>query len=133
MPRLYLGLIMAGTPNCIEERATLACLGVSRNLILRLEPPQRFYFRTGLLAGETCLRFLRITMVTLFTALLLIGIFAAVFCHVQGSSAFTRMVISRSDADSDAYEAEWKRWRQLQFHVSLGIVVFVCGLAQLLK
>ena len=72
-------------------------------------------------------------MVPLFTALLLIGIFSVVFCHVQGSSAFSRMVIARRDADSDAYEAEWKRWRQLQLHVSLGLVVLICALSQILK
>ena len=71
-------------------------------------------------------------MVTLFIALLLIGIFAAVFCHLHGSTAFSRMVIARSEADCEAHEAEWKRWRQLQFHISLAIVVLVCGLAQFL-
>lgn len=72
-------------------------------------------------------------MVTLFTALLLIGIFGAAYCQVQGSTAFTRMVIARNDDECDSHEAEWKHWRQLQFHISLAIVVFVCALAQLLK
>ena len=72
-------------------------------------------------------------VVPLFTALLLIGIFAAAYCQVQGSSAFSRMVIARTDADSDEHEAEWKRWRQLQYHISLGLVVLVCSLAQILK
>jgi len=72
-------------------------------------------------------------MVPVFTALLLIGIFAAVYCQVQGSSAFSRMVVARTEADSDEREAEWKHWRQLQYHISLGLVVLICGLTQILK
>jgi len=69
-------------------------------------------------------------MVPVFTALLLIGIFAAVYCQVQGSSAFSRMVVARTEAER---EAEWKHWRQLQYHISLGLVVLICGLTQILK
>jgi len=71
-------------------------------------------------------------MAVFLTALLLVGFFLAALCHQQGCSAFNRMVLSRTDADSHECEAQWKHWRQLQFHISLGLVVLVCGLCQIL-
>ncbi|MFT3780695.1 MAG: hypothetical protein QM790_01680 [Nibricoccus sp.] len=71
-------------------------------------------------------------MAAFFTALLMLGVFLAALCHRQGNSAFLHMVVARTDADSHAFEAEWKKWRQLQFHISLGLVALVCGLTQLL-
>jgi hypothetical protein len=72
-------------------------------------------------------------MPAFFLALLLVGIYSAVLCHLNGNSAFSRMTVARSDADSDACEAEWKRWRQLQLHISYGIVAVICALAQVCK
>jgi len=72
-------------------------------------------------------------MTVLFVALLLVGIFSAAWCHIQGTTAFSRMVDARTDADCDAHEAEWKHWRQLQFHISLGMVVLIGALAEILK
>jgi hypothetical protein len=72
-------------------------------------------------------------MAVLFTAFLLLGLFSVMYCHLEGSAAFSRMVIARTDADSDACEAKWKHWRQLEGHIGWGILVLVCALSVILK